>query len=532
MLCVLMLLGTIGVTGSVSGEENELDIDDYLFLETGTRDSDDPFDRGDFVAINMTKDGALSWFGVIYGTDEDPNSILIFCAYVRFLGAAEVYDDSGEFIGRYPIPIITVFGQRLFVLFEYVDDGRFYTPIPNVYEDYPESADNGLFDFVKADENEGLWAIGKEHETVNRAVNLTQAWTRSQVIETSDPEDTTTKSWDFSLTAKDIDYGIEIEDGTTILTDPHNKLEELNFTFHITANVDEAEITGVPWYRIEVDSKDNGRILDSDLRKTKDYKATSVTADFKFDHLIDGWDFTDGDGIVLINHGFFANVIPKKVEEWLGEQFMYDIAGGGTAEYEAIDPTQSDAVKAIVTNATEDEDKNGDGIADAKLLTKDEITFKDNWQKVGEITWISDVDVDGEDRNMTYQIHGGQKFNETTKEGDASIIGFIIQGGYIYPAGNRIYHDPSLIATALLMDMDPAFNLLRGSIVCGQFLLALMAVVIVVALVLVQKRREKNPRGEGQYPQQGPYPQQGSYPQQGPYPQQDPNQPIQPPKGL
>jgi hypothetical protein len=80
MLVVLMLFGTISFVGNVSGEVEELDIDDYLFLETGTREKpdDDNWDQGDFVAINMTKGGALSWFGVIYGTEENPNGILIF----------------------------------------------------------------------------------------------------------------------------------------------------------------------------------------------------------------------------------------------------------------------------------------------------------------------------------------------------------------------------------------------------------------------------------------------------------------------
>ena len=85
MLCALLLLSAIGFTGSVSGDgEEDLDIDDYVFLETGTREKppDDNWDQGDFVAINMTKNGALSWFGVIYGTEEDPNGILIFCACV------------------------------------------------------------------------------------------------------------------------------------------------------------------------------------------------------------------------------------------------------------------------------------------------------------------------------------------------------------------------------------------------------------------------------------------------------------------
>jgi hypothetical protein len=515
MLCVLMLFGTLGVTGNVAADEEELDIDEYLFLDTGTREkkpNGDNWDQGDFVAINMTKGGALSWFGVIYGTEEDPNGILIFCAYVRFLGAAEVYEANGNFVGRFPIPIVTVFGQKLFILLEYQDDGRFAnTPFPGMWEENSDYADNGVFDFVKREDNPGLWAISDQHETITKAVNLQRAWTRSEeVTEISNVEDPTTKSWEFSLWADDVEYGIENENGEQILTDPENTLEKLEFTFHITADVSEIDITGVPWYEVTVDSGNHKSIIDSKLMKTKDYVGTSVNTDFKFDHLIEGWDYSGGDGTVLINHGFFANLIPAKVEEWLDEEFMKKIKGGGKAVYDGLDPNQEDVESAVIsTNATEDPDENGDGIVDAKVVEKDKINFTDNWQKIGELTWVSDVEVDGEDKNVTYQVHGGQPFNETDEEGN-EIRGFIIQGGYVYPAGNTIFHDPAVVAIALLFDVvNWAVNLLPGHIVAGQFLIALIAVSLVAVLVKTRKRK-------GKATPQTPYPQE-MYPSQGPY---------------
>ncbi len=492
MLCALMLFGAIGVAGSVSGEEEELDIDDYLYLETGTRETEDEWDQGDYVAINMTKNGALSWFGVIYGNEEDPNGILIFCAYVRFLGAAEVYEANGNFLGRYPIPIVTVFGQRLAVLFEYKDDGRFTTAIPNFWEEHPEYADNGVFDFKKREDDPGLWAISDQHETVTKAINLARAWSRSQVKETSDPEDTTTKSWDFSVWAEDVEYGIENENGEVVLDDPGNVVERLEFTFHITANVEEVDITGVPWYNVKVDSGNHESVIDSDYMTSKDYVGVSVLADFKFDHLIEGWDYSGGDGTVLINHAFFANAIPDKVEEWLDEQFIKNIKGGGKAEFDALDPTQEDVEMTVMSNGTDDDDADNDGILDPKLVTKDLIRFKDNWQKIGELTWISDAEVDGEEKNITYQVHGGQSFQEdNVDDEDFSITGFIIQGGYIYPAGQNIYHDPSLVAIALLFDIGYGINLLPENIVGGQFLVALIAAAVGVTIVKLKKRRRK-----------------------------------------
>jgi hypothetical protein len=424
-----------------------------------------------------------------------------------------VYEANGNFVGRYPIPIVTVFGQKLFVLFEYQDDGRFYnTPFPGMWQPNPEYADNGVFDFVANEDDPGLWAISDQHETVTKAVNLQRAWQRSNVVETSDVEDTTTKSWDFSIWADDVDYGIENENGDVILDDPDNTLDKLEFTFHVTANVDEVDITGVPWYEVTVDSGNHKNVIDSKYMTSKDYEGVSVAADFKFDHLIEGWDFSSGDGIVLINHGFFANLIPAKVEEWLGEEFVRNIKGHGNAEYEALDPNQDDVINHVVTNGSEETDENGDGIVDAKVVNKDVIKFKDNWQEVGELTWISNAEVDGEDKNVTYQVHGGQPFEENDSEGN-QLTGFIIQGGYIYPAGQNIYHDPSLAAIALLFDIGYGINLLPGNIVGGQLLLAFIAAVV-VATVSVRKRRRKRAdlaklpvqEGGGLIPPQPPMP--------------------------
>jgi hypothetical protein len=493
ILCLLMVMGGFSIIGGVSGEgEDQLDIDDYAELEIGTRESGDDWDQGDYVAINMTENGALSWFGVIYGTEEDPNGILIFCAYVRFLGAAEVYEANGDFVGRFPIPIVTVFGQRLAVLFEYEDNGMFSTPFPGMY-DPTEYADNGLFDFEKREEDPGLWAISDAHEPVIKAVNLSRAWSRSQVVESSDPENTAIKTWDFSIWAEDIEYGIRNNNDELVLGDPDNVLEKLNFTFHVTANVEQVDITGVPWYEVTVATGNHDNVIDSEYSHDKDYVGNSVTADFKFDHEITGWDFSSGDGIVLINHAFFANAIPDKVEEWLDEQFVNNINGHGNAEFEALNPSQEDAQMAVVSNGTEIDDDDGDGIVDPKKVEKDVIRFKDNWQEIGELTWISNAEVDDEDRNVTYQVHGGQSFEEdNVDDKDFSLRGFIIQGAYVYPAGNNIYHDPALVAIALLFDVVTwAINLLPAHIVGAQFLFALIATVILVAMTIVRRKREK-----------------------------------------
>ena len=102
-------------------------------------------------------------------------------------------------------------------------------------------------------------------------------------------------------------------------------------------------------------------------------------------------------------------------------------------------------------------------IFDAEPPEKNTIDFADNWQRIGRLTWISDAELwDNENSNRSrkvqvyYQIHGAEKVVKPVEwihernltEGIFS--GFLIRGGYVYPAGYRVFHDPNFIGEANL----------------------------------------------------------------------------------
>ena len=43
------------------------------------------------------------------------------------------------------------------------------------------------------------------------------------------------------------------------------------------------------------------------------------------------------------------------------------------------------------------------------MISKDGINFKDNREKTGALTWVSNVTVDGQEKLMVYQTHAGDK---------------------------------------------------------------------------------------------------------------------------
>jgi hypothetical protein len=87
-----------------TGNENSLSIGDVI-IETG---STELFGGGDYISLNLSN----AHFGVIYGNETNPNSIIIFSEYTRYLGVAIVNYENGT-VENKSIPIRTIFGQRL-----------------------------------------------------------------------------------------------------------------------------------------------------------------------------------------------------------------------------------------------------------------------------------------------------------------------------------------------------------------------------------------------------------------------------------
>ncbi len=146
---------------------------------------------------------------------------------------------------------------------------------------------------------------------------------------------------------------------------------------------------------------------------------------------------------------------------------MEDIDGAlGFAEYEY--DNAGNVVNAVIGEESTAPDR-------AHLVQKESISFNDNWRKVGEQTWVSDVDVDNETRDTYFQIHAGQNQTGRTKKDDGHFKALVLLGGYIYPAGNVIYHDPGFSATAILVNIESRLLLFPEGIIGLQFLIAIVA---------------------------------------------------------
>lgn len=436
-----------------------------------TKETED-WEKGDFVGFRLSKD---AWFYIIYGTEENPNHITMASVQFRYLGGATIQDkDGNDIIDQIGIPVVTVYGQSLLGLFEFQDEG--YTPRNMFGEPTNETqgAHNNLWDFKRTVNGIEDWDDSFVYtEPVVKAAMLNTSWNRSEITESLN--DDGSHRYDFSLSTEQLEYGDDkgkVWDHEFQNDDTNDtEIAKLEFTFHIDISVNDVEINGIPWYDVRIDGRgDDLHVISSSSDGSRDFKGKAVDAQYKYDHYIEGWDFKDlekDSKLMLESVSIFGTFVPDIVHAWFDKQFVEDIDGAlGFAEYEY--DNAGNVVNAVIGEESTAPDR-------AHLVQKESISFNDNWRKVGEQTWVSDVDVDNETRDTYFQIHAGQNQTGRTKKDDGHFKALVLLGGYIYPAGNVIYHDPGFSATAILVNIESRLLLFPEGIIGLQFLIAIVA---------------------------------------------------------
>jgi len=466
---VAVLLLSMGLAG-VASAESENDALNGVTIEQGFAED---FEGGNFVAIDLGDETTPAWFGVVYGTEDSPAPITLVGIYVRYLGGAEIRDiNGGMMIPAVPIPVVTVFAQSLFGLIEFNDTGY-------VLGDDRIGADNGLFDFIGKRSLTNFNPVS--FEPIYKTVDLNTAWNLSEIEEVEDALNGT-KTFDFSLSAQNLTYDkiwdekpAENLDGSRAGTIEDGIVDNVEFRFHVEANIEDIT-TQVPWYKVTID--DGNEIVGSEEVDSRTYSGEHVSASFKYDHIVNGWDYSsqsNSSKLMLENLLFFGTFVPDVVQDWIDAQFINDVEdAGGVVDYETEDGV-------ITANDSEEIPE------ESTAITSDKIEFRDNWERCGALSWVSNVTVDGEEKDMYYQIHAGCGDEMRGDNNDGNVKAIAILGGYIYPAGENIYHDPTFEASSLMLNIGFDFKPLIFLLVIG----AVIACVVPVGAVLVLRRRTK-----------------------------------------
>jgi len=418
LVALALLLTPLAVTGLASAAETGRT---QVIVETGTTDR---FGGGDYVWVK-SGDAVVA---VLYGTTANPNRVVVFAEFKRFLGGADIVDERGNPLGTRGVPVFSVVGQSLDGLAEFVDTNG-----------------DGLLNFRSLDNT-------SEDTPVKLIGFRNLAWTLdSPTIETANE----TTYVNFTVSARNVPYDRVWPVGafprSGIPAD--GVLDRVAFRFEL--RVDVREITAdVPWFRVTVSDGPARDITRVERLENRTLTGPVVAMGAKYDHAIDGWDFADRTNKLALQSGLlYGNYIPERVVDFVRRAYYHDEArdDGGFRRNETV--------------TTEER---------PTLLTRDYVYFNDNWVRVGRFVWVSDVLVDGVSQRMFFQVQGGGR--EIWRHGGAVFVGFHLRAAYIYPIGQSVFHDPGLDATAANYAIGTIANLTPVT------LLVLQLVIVGVAI--------------------------------------------------
>jgi len=431
---ISMIAASLGIAGVVrAGEPRDL----TPIVETG---STDRLGGGDWISVRAGD----ARVGVVYGTAVHPNQLYVFAEYKRFLGGADIYDSRGSYLRSTGIPVYTVFGQSFDSLIEFRDTNN-----------------DSLFNLYRYTRNET--SLG---DAPVKATRLVRPWTATvPTVETSG----NTTYVNFTVGTPDLPYDVVWDPLPRRGTPADGSLNRLAFTFHL--KVDVRDVSGdVPWFRVQVTDGTARAIESVDYLGTRNYSGSSVAMGAKYDHLIQGWDFTSPtDLLALETRAFLGYYVPERVAQFIHAAYHSE-----------------------ATDGTYRQRPNDTLAPDPMLLTRDYVYFDDAWARatdiVGRFVWVSGVTVDGTPRQMSFQVQGGELWDPTRFGG--SFSGFAVIGAYVYPSGSVIEHDPGLDAVADLWSLTETLNLTPLTVLAIQAVIAAIAMGA-AALVRARGRRAK-----------------------------------------
>ncbi len=425
LLALLLLASPLAVLGVAQEDEPEIVRDLQVEVTTG---STERFGGGDWIRIDV----GSTTFAVLYGNESNPNNPKMVAEYDRYLGAAEVYNESGGVVhDRTPLPVRTILVQSFDFMLEFKDaddDGLVHIP-------HELSPMDILMDSV---------------DLPRKILSLRQTWELEGLVI---DEDETLTTVDFNITATNLDYTLPVDEAG-------NVLDRITLSFHIRVELVESTLD-VPLYSFTV--TETGEIV-AFTKQTETVTGMTVNGTFKYDHYIEGWDWADEDSrLALVTHVFAGSFVPQLTAKFLRLEF---------------------ALRALEDGRLHDETTVGDR---PLLITADSMQFEDEWERVGRIFWVSDVVVDGQDMKMAFQLFRAEKIFEFRGLKPGIFKGVAFWGAFVYPQGNEIFHDPGMEAV-LFVPGGP------GEVIPGlgpYFIQAAVVGIAVLGLVLFQVYRRR-----------------------------------------
>ena len=455
---MLMMLGVLAVPPSASAATT--DLSGRLQTEQGTTTI---LGGGDHFFVRFGADAA---FGIVWGTNDTPNNVYFVAIKARYLGMAQVYDNNGNLVeANHTVKIYTMYALKLEDMLEFSDVNQ-----------------NGTLQYKRVYSNGNFTGNYISAEPLYKKVDLKTAWTASQVT-TVDTD--SRRTWSFSLSAKDLSY-VPLANYTGSTGD--DKLNNLSLSFHLAAKMIQVDNATIPQWRITVSKGMMGNMMwFSNAERAPDLimSGKMITYNVKWDSSFQGWDFDAANtnpALIMEFSAIVGNYIPPAMATWMETRMIQAMNENG---YMTCRSGSTDV----------DEDGTTGVYSQPRPVTAPALTFGGENTRIGKFEWVSNVTVDGLQKQLHVQLMAGVPVWAIGANG-ALFHGFAVIGGISYPGGGLIVHDPTFSSEALIDVGGKTTSFPAGILVIG---LVIAVVVIVVAVVIALTEKKPGQKGPQTY---------------------------------
>jgi len=435
VLAIALSFGFLAFSSVASAQDDSLQIEVY-------QGKSDRLILADQIAIRVGN----TVFGVEYGSAANPGPITMFAVYERYVGGADVYDEDGDHLRTMPIKISSVYSQTLTRLVEFEDVD-----------------DDDLFDLRNTELNP---LVGDIPVAV---LNLVQSW---QLTDYNFETDSDSASLDFKLSIEDVPYTWILEMPGIICNGSQStdRVEEVAITLHIDVSLTDALIQEVPWFKITVGGFPDRRIIKHELTEYRDFEGNSLQMDFKYDHYISGWDFNDDSNLLAMDTrlhvGTFSDAPSAKLI-YQESKLRAVEENGDIGNYEVGEKDEEPEMPVLIEN--------------------NRIQFYDDQYRLGMLTWVHEVEVDGVEEDMVFEVY--HMAPDQWFDGRVQFKGFSVFGAFIYPQGQTIYHDPQFSDSVYIFSIPEVVNVLPQGVMMAQLALGVVGIAFAITLSIRKKRK-------------------------------------------
>jgi len=389
-----------------------------------------------------------STFGILYGTASVPGHVTIFTITPRYLGDAELEDSDGTSLGKRAIKAVTYSEHTVLSLIEFTD-----------------SNGNGLYDATTYSTSN---TIAVKTEARRMTANLYTAWDLEMVETTAG--DTT--FYVFTLTARNTTVS-DLGAGTGQVG-PVLGMIELEIVLQVDQETSE---TTIPVYGVTVDARSNTVRSVSRLRE-RTANTIRTSGAFKYNVTIDDWPVKNvNNSMILLTKTKVGVAANRATMKWAGERLLEKLGATGEARFTAEDETEY----RTTTDVRKDSDS--DGIPES-IQAKKRVRFADNGNVLADMTWVENATVDGSRTRVRFSLLKVGPIELSS--GSRTFNGVSVLGGFVYPAGSDIFHDPGIQAEGTEVAFD---EVLRDLLPSGTILVQVVAGVAIAVLAFARRRK-------------------------------------------